>query len=59
MYDLDQNPYTYTVEMTNIFQGLDLIECLKNYAWRFVNYTGGSDQEHPQEKEMQTGKMVF
>ena len=36
MYDLDQNPYTYTVEMTNIFQGLDLIECLKNYGWRFM-----------------------
>ena len=22
--------------MTNIFKGLDLIECLKNYGWRFV-----------------------
>ena len=58
-YDLNQIPYDYTVEMTNRFKGLDLIECLKNYAWRFANYTGGSDQEHPQEKEMQKVKMVF
>ena len=25
-----------TVEVTNRFKGLDLTECLKNYAWRFV-----------------------
>ena len=35
-YDLNQNPYVYTVEVTNRFKGLDLIECLKNYGWRFV-----------------------
>ena len=29
-YDLNQIPYTYTVEVTNRFKGLDLIECLKN-----------------------------
>ena len=29
-------PYDYTVEMTNRFKGLDLIECLKNYGQRFV-----------------------
>ena len=34
-YDLNQIPYDYTVEMTNRFKGLDLIECLKNYGWRF------------------------
>ena len=26
----------YTVEVTNRFKGLDLIECLKNYGWRLV-----------------------
>ena len=26
-YDLNQIPYDYTVEVTNIFKGLDLIEC--------------------------------
>ena len=35
-YDLSQIPYDYTVEVTNRFKGLDLIECLKNYGWRFV-----------------------
>ena len=34
--DLNQIPYEYTVEVTNRFKGLDLIECLKNYGWRFV-----------------------
>ena len=35
-YDLNQIPYNYTVEITNRFKGLDLIECLKNYGWRLV-----------------------
>ena len=35
-YDLNQTPYNYTVEVTNKFYGLDLIECLKNYGWRFI-----------------------
>ena len=35
-YDLNQIPYDYTVEVTNRLKGLDLIECLKNYGWRFV-----------------------
>ena len=35
-YDLNQIPYDFTVEVTNRFKGLDLIECLKNYGWRFM-----------------------
>ena len=35
-YDLNLIPYDYTVEVTNRFKGLDLIECLKNYEWRFM-----------------------
>ena len=35
-YDLNQIPYDYTVEVTNRFKGLDMIECLKNYGWRLV-----------------------
>ena len=31
-YDLNQIPYDYTVEATNRFKGLDLLECLKNYG---------------------------
>ena len=35
-YDLNQIPYDYTVEVTNRFKGLDLIEFLENYGWRFM-----------------------
>ena len=35
-YDLNQISYDYTVEVTNRLKGLDLIECLKNYGWKFV-----------------------
>ena len=35
-YDLNQIPYDYTVEVENRFKGLDLIEYLMNYGWRFV-----------------------
>ena len=35
-YDFNQIPYNYTVEVRNSFKVLDLIECLKNYGWRFV-----------------------
>ena len=36
MYDLNQIPHDYTVEVTNRFKGFDHIECLKNYGWRFI-----------------------
>ena len=35
-YNLNQIPYNYTVEVTNRFKGLDLIECVMNCGWRFV-----------------------
>ena len=35
-YNLNQIPYDYTVEVRNRFKGLDLIECLMNYGWRFM-----------------------
>ena len=56
-YDLNQIPYAYTVKVKNRVKGLDLIECLMNYGRRFVILSGGRD--HPQEKEMQKGKMVI
>ena len=35
-YDLNQIPYSYTVEVTNRFKGLNLDrQCLKNYGRRF------------------------
>ena len=35
-YDLNQISYGYTVEVTNRFKGLCLIDCLKNYRQRFM-----------------------
>ena len=35
-YDLNQISYDFTVEVTNTVKGLDLIECLKDYGWRFM-----------------------
>ena len=35
-HDLNQILYGYTVEVTNRFKRLDLIECLKNYGRRFM-----------------------
>ena len=35
-YDLNQIPYDYAVEVPNRFKGFNLIECLKNYEWRFI-----------------------
>ena len=35
-YDLNQITYNYTVEGTNRFKVLDLIECLKNCGQRFM-----------------------
>ena len=35
-YDLNQILYDYTVEVTNRFKGLGLIECLKNYGQKFI-----------------------
>ena len=37
-YDLIEIPYNYAVEVTNRFKELDLIECLKNYGWKFVKF---------------------
>ena len=35
-YDLNQIPYDYTVEMTNRFKGLDLVERVPEELWREV-----------------------
>ena len=55
-YDLNQILYDYTVEVTNRFKGLDLIDRVPEELWTCC--TGGKDQNHPQEKEMQKGKMA-
>ena len=35
-YDLNQNPYNYSVEVTNRFKGLDLIDRLPEELWTVV-----------------------
>ena len=35
-YDLNQIPYDYTMDVTNRFKGLDLIECSRNYGCKFT-----------------------
>ena len=35
-YALNQIPFDYTVKVINRFKGLELIECLMNYGWRFM-----------------------
>jgi len=59
-YDLNQIPYDYIVEVRNRFKELDLIDRVPKELWTEVHdiVTGVSDQDHPQEKEMQKGKMV-
>ena len=36
MYDLNQIPYDYTVEVTNRFKGLDLIDRMTENLWTEV-----------------------
>ena len=57
-YDLNQIPYDYTVEVRNRFKGLDLIECVMNYGWRFMTlYRRQEERPSPREKKMQKSKM--
>ena len=59
-YDLNQIPYDYTVEVTDGFKGLDLINRMPEELWMEVPNTV---QEVvikiiPKKKEMQKGKVV-
>ena len=55
-YDLNQIPYDYTVEVRNRFKGLDQIECLMNYGWRFVTlYTGSRPSLRKRNAKKQNG----
>ena len=59
-YDLNQIPYDYTVEVMNRFKGLDLVDRMPQELWTEIcNTTGGSDQNHSREEEMQEDKVVI
>ena len=57
-YDLNQIPYDYTVEVRNRFKGLDLIECLMNYGWRFVTLYRKRIKTILMEKKCKKSKMA-
>ena len=57
-YDLNQIPYDYTVEVRNRFKGLDLIECLMNYGWKFMTLYRRQGSRPSPRKKMQKGKMI-
>ena len=57
MYDLNQIPQDYTVEMRNGFKELDLVDRELEELWTgSLHCIRGSDQNHPKEKETQESK---
>ena len=57
--DPNQIPYDYTVEVTNRFKGSDLIECLKNYGWRFVTlYRRQGSRPSPRKRNAKKAKWL-
>ena len=50
-YDLNQIPYNYTVEVTNRFKGLDLVDRVPEDLWMEDHYIV-QEQNHPKEKQM-------
>ena len=48
-YDLNQIPYDYTVEVTNRFKGLDLIDRVPDELWTEVHYIVQRSEEHTSE----------
>ena len=59
-YDLNQIPYDYTVEVTNRFKGLDLIDRVPDELWMEVHDTiqEAGIKTIPPKKEMKKGKMA-
>ena len=60
-YDLNQIPYDYTVEMTNRFKGLDLIDRVPKELWKEVCDIVQEEviKTIPPKKEMQKDKIVI
>ena len=59
-YDLNQNPYGCTGEVTNRFQGLDLIDRVSEELWTELSniVQEAVIKTIPKKKERQEGKMV-
>ena len=57
-YDLNQIPYNYTVEVTNKFKGLYLIDRAPE-LWKEVrDIVQGADQDHPKKKKCKKAKWL-
>ena len=55
----NQIPYDYTVEVRNIFKGLDLIKCLMNYGRRFMTlYRRQGSTPFPKKKKCKKAKWL-
>ena len=57
-YDLNQIPYDYTVEVTNTFKGLGLVDRVPEELWKEVHNIVHEVVYHPKEEEIQEGKVV-
>ena len=59
-YDLNQNPYDYTVKVANRLKGLVLIDRVPEELWIEVHdiVQEAVIKTSPKKKEMQKGKMV-
>ena len=59
-YDLNQIPYSHTVEVTSRFKGLDPIDRVPEELWTEVCdvVQEAGIKTIPKKKEMQKGKMV-
>ena len=58
-YDLNQIPNDYTVEVTNRFKGLDLIDSLMNYGQRFLTlYRRQESRPYPRKRNAKKAKWL-
>ena len=59
-YDLNHIPYNYTVEVTNRFKGLDLIDRVPEELWTEVHDTVQEAviKTIPKKKKLQKGKII-
>jgi len=59
-YDLNQIPYDYTVEMTNRFKGLDLVDRVPEELWMEVHNIVQEvvTKTIPKKKKFKKAKMV-
>ena len=59
-YDLNQIPYDYTVEVRNIFKGLDLIDRVPDELWIKIHNIAQQTEIKaiPKKRKMQKSKLA-